>query len=211
VTWVRLDGTGPQAGGICPGAGGLTALVPSTHTGDTLDRRAAAPRPRAEGRAHYSPPTGRPKGLSPGTATRTLAGPDVSGQQGRPPADGSFQPGHRRHRDHERRSAFSPSASRRWRSCSTMKALCRSSASTNSSVVMMPFSTSRSRNASTAAVEATMPPSAGSSGSSADMVDSLPPPTVVAVHVFEGRPRYVSATWGATADGIGTAGIMTRR
>jgi catechol 2,3-dioxygenase-like lactoylglutathione lyase family enzyme len=56
-----------------------------------------------------------------------------------------------------------------------MKALCRSSASRNSSDVMMPFSTSRSRNASTAAVDATIPPSAGSRGSSADMLDSLPP------------------------------------
>jgi hypothetical protein len=92
--------------------------------------------------------------------------------------------GHRRQRDHERPPSPSPSpsasasasASRRWRSCSTMNALCRSSASTNSSDVMMPFATSRSRRASTAAVDATMPPSAGSSGSLADTPDSLPPP-----------------------------------
>ncbi len=56
-----------------------------------------------------------------------------------------------------------------------MNALCRSSASTNSSGVMMPFSTKRSRKASTAAVDATIPPSAGSSGSSGDMPHSLPP------------------------------------
>ena len=61
-----------------------------------------------------------------------------------------------------------------------MNARCRSRASTNSSDVMMPFSTSRSRKANTAAVDATIP-SAGSSGSSADMQ--------IACHPRHSRPR----------------------
>jgi hypothetical protein len=155
---------------MCPGAGDLPASYP-VHAGPIPVPDAAPPPDRRPGGWRATAP--RRAGQR---SCRPFVLPGWSRRQTSRPL------GHRRQRDHERPPSPSPSASasasasRRWRSCSTMNALCRSSASTNSSDVMMPFATSRSRRASTAAVDATMPPSAGSSGSSADTPDSLPPP-----------------------------------